>query len=105
MAQFAVIARNAINAYNERPTMAALTIRNVDDALKTQLRIRAAGHGISMEEEARRILRHALSRAGTTAPVPMGQRLLTRFGDTASADFAPAARQVTRTPPQWNEVG
>ena len=40
--------------------MAMLTIRNLDDALKAQLRIRAAEHGHSMEEEARRILRDAL---------------------------------------------
>ncbi len=82
--------------------MAALTIRNVDDALKTQLRIRAAQHGVSMEEEARRILRDALARAGT-APTPMGQRLLSRFGGTASIDFTPPARQAPRTPPLWTE--
>lgn len=68
--------------------MAALTIRNVDDALRNQLRIRAAQHGVSMEEEARRILRDALTRAGT-APTPMGQRLLSRFGGTASISFTP----------------
>lgn len=82
--------------------MAALTIRNVDDALKTQLRIRAAQHGVSMEEEARRILRDALARAGA-APEPMGQRLLNRFDTTASTDFSLPARQATRTPPQWTE--
>lgn len=38
-----------------------LTIRNLDDSLKTQLRIRAAQHGLSMEEEVRRILQQALS--------------------------------------------
>lgn len=41
--------------------MAMLTIRNIDDSLKTQLRIRAAQHGYSMEEEVRRILQHAVS--------------------------------------------
>lgn len=79
--------------------MPTLTIRNVDDALKTQLRIRAAQHGVSMEEEARRILRDALTRAGT-APVPMGQRLLSRFGTTASANFSLPERQAARKPPQ-----
>ncbi|GAB4090263.1 plasmid stabilization protein [Hydrogenophaga soli] len=82
--------------------VAALTIRNVDDALKTQLRIRAAQHGVSMEEEARRILRDALARAGA-APEPMGQRLLTRFAQAATADFALPERQTVRTPPQWTE--
>lgn len=41
--------------------MATMTIRNLDDDLKTLLRLRAARHGQSMEEEARRILRAALA--------------------------------------------
>ncbi|WP_250207777.1 plasmid stabilization protein [Curvibacter sp. CHRR-16] len=82
--------------------MAALTIRNVDDALKTQLRIRAAQHGVSMEEEARRILRDALARAGTGAQ-PMGQRLLSRFNTAASTDFTPPERHLPRTAPEWTE--
>jgi len=41
----------------------------------------------------------ALTQAAT-APVPMGQRLLNRFGTTASADFSLPERQAARTPPQ-----
>ena len=41
--------------------VSAITIRNVDPELKRQLRIRAAMSGNSMEEEARSILRAALS--------------------------------------------
>ena len=41
--------------------MASMTIRNLDDDLKTLLRLRAARHGKSMEEEARSILRSALA--------------------------------------------
>jgi plasmid stability protein len=33
--------------------MASITIRNLDDDVKQRLRIRAAEHGRSMEEEAR----------------------------------------------------
>jgi hypothetical protein len=40
--------------------MPAILIRGLDDALKRQLRLRAAGNGRSMEEEVRQILRHAL---------------------------------------------
>jgi len=40
--------------------MATMTIRNLDDDLKSRLRVRAARHGQSMEEEARSILRSAL---------------------------------------------
>lgn len=40
--------------------MATMTIRNLDDELKSRLRMRAARHGQSMEEEARSILRSVL---------------------------------------------
>jgi plasmid stability protein len=43
--------------------MATLTIRQLDDNLKAKLRVRAAEHGKSMEEEAREILRQALTPA------------------------------------------
>lgn len=41
--------------------MATMTIRNFDEQLKVRLRMNAAMHGRSMEEEARDILRSALS--------------------------------------------
>ena len=41
--------------------MASITIRNLDDEVKTRLRVRAAGNGRSMEEEARLILRAAVA--------------------------------------------
>ncbi|MBN8473462.1 plasmid stabilization protein [Sulfuritalea sp.] len=40
--------------------MASLTIRNFDDELKARLRLQAAQHGWSMEQEAREILRRAV---------------------------------------------
>ena len=44
-------------------TMASMTIRNLDEKLKARLRMQAAKHGRSMEDEARDILRSALSTA------------------------------------------
>ena len=46
--------------------MASITIRNLDDDVKTRLRVRAAERDRSMEEEARIILRDAVTggRAG-----------------------------------------
>ncbi|MGE0495337.1 MAG: plasmid stabilization protein [Vulcanimicrobiota bacterium] len=41
--------------------MASITIRNLDPSLKRLLRLRAARHNCSMEEEARRILRLVLT--------------------------------------------
>lgn len=40
--------------------MASITIRNLDDDVKTRLRVRATDNGRSMEEEARIILRKAV---------------------------------------------
>lgn len=40
--------------------MTTLTIRNLDATIKVRLRVQAARHGRSMEEEARAILRSAL---------------------------------------------
>ena len=62
--------------------MATLTIRNLDDETKARLRVQAAVHGHSMEEEARQILRCQLLRPEHEAPAPretVGQRLLARF--------------------------
>ena len=42
--------------------MASITIRNLDDDVRTRLRVRAAGNGRSMEEEVRLILREAVGR-------------------------------------------
>jgi phosphopantothenoylcysteine decarboxylase/phosphopantothenate--cysteine ligase len=49
--------------------MASITIRQLDDDLKQRLRLRAARHGRSMEDEARTILREAATReeGGTEA--------------------------------------
>jgi plasmid stability protein len=43
-------------------TMASLTIRNLEDDLKLRLRIRAAQHGRSMEEEVQDILRQVVGK-------------------------------------------
>ena len=40
--------------------MASITIRKLDDRLKRRLRICAAEHGRSMEEEVRQILRQVI---------------------------------------------
>lgn len=42
--------------------MASITVRNLDDEVKSKLRVRAARHGRSMEEEARVILREGVER-------------------------------------------
>jgi plasmid stability protein len=45
--------------------MASLTIRKLDDRVKTKIRLRAAQNGRSMEEEARRLLSLAINMSAT----------------------------------------
>ncbi|MCP9452228.1 MAG: hypothetical protein NNA23_06045 [Nitrospira sp.] len=80
--------------------MASLTIRNLDELTKQRLRLRAAEHGLSMEEEARRLLKEAL---GSTVPAKLGQRLLGRFAQSASEEFKLPGRRAPRKPPRWDE--
>lgn len=60
--------------------MAVMTIRNIDDAIKARLRIRAALHGRLMEEEARDILRVALSTKPPRSR-DLGQAIHERYAD------------------------
>ena len=52
----------AIASMQTEGTMGSITIRNLDDSLKSRLRIQAAVHGRSMEDEARDILRTVLNQ-------------------------------------------
>lgn len=65
--------------------MATLTIRDLDDDLKTALRVRAAEHGRSMESEVREILRAALTRP--SGGPGMATRIRQRFADVSDADL------------------
>jgi len=62
--------------------MATLTIRNLDEGTKAQLRIQAARHGRSMEEEARTILREAIEASQPSAATKQG------LGSRIHAHFA-----------------
>ena len=53
--------------------MASLTVRQIDEALKQQLRLRAARHGRSVEDEVRTILREAAGDT-ETPPAPSPSR-------------------------------
>lgn len=78
--------------------MASITIRNLDDDVKARLRVRAAGHGRSMEEEARLILREAVeSDAG---PVDLAAAIRSRFSPLGGVDLDLPARGPVREPPR-----
>jgi plasmid stability protein len=81
--------------------MTSLTIRNVDDATKQRLRMRAARHGVSMEEEVRRILKDTLRPAEASSG--LGQRLRNRFAGLAAEEFVVPERHAPRGAPQWDK--
>jgi len=78
--------------------MASITIRNLDDDIKQRLRVRAAEHGRSMEEEARDILRRVMSDA--TSPRDLAAAICTRVSPGARTDLELPAREPMREPPQ-----
>jgi len=81
--------------------MASLTIRNLDNNLKVQLRVRAARHGCSMEAEVRTILTQVLNMSVT------GQNLATaihrRFAAFGIESLPVPPRRAVRNPPEFGE--
>jgi len=68
--------------------MATLTIRNLDDELKSRLRIRAARNDRSMEEEVRVILQQAVRDTDdTVATRGLGTRIRQRLEKTGGVDL------------------
>lgn len=84
--------------------MATMTIRNLDEELKGRLRVRAARHGVSMEEEARRILSAALApgvREDSGAALYAAIR--TRVEPLGGVDLELPPRESMRQPPDLGE--
>jgi len=71
--------------------MAQLVVRNLEEDVKTRLRRRASRHGHSMEEEARDILRSAVS-AEEGAAAPLGSRVRARFARIGMTEDIPEIR-------------
>jgi antitoxin FitA len=83
-------------------SMAAITIRQLDENIKSRLRIRAAHHGRSMEEEAREILRAAL---GAAPPVKgnLAERIRQRFAPFGGVELKLPRRDPIRKPPDFTQ--
>lgn len=79
--------------------MASVTIRNLDEKTKARLRVRAAQHGRSMEEEARTLLRTALLE-DTVAGGNLADAIRARFRRLGGVDLRLPAREPMREPPK-----
>jgi len=67
--------------------MPSLSVRKLDASTIERLRIRAATHGVSMEEEARRILQHAVG-----GPEQLGKLAYDLFGHRHGVELPDANR-------------
>ncbi|HAL37595.1 MAG TPA: pantothenate metabolism flavoprotein [Polaromonas sp.] len=81
--------------------MSSITVRNLDESVKNSLRVRAARHGWSMEQEVRQILQQ------TVAPEQAGQisfveRVNRRFAGLKVESLPIPSRQIARTPPEFD---
>jgi antitoxin FitA len=92
-------------AIGKETAVASLTIRNLDDSLKASLRVRAARHGRSMEEEARVILRGALAAEEATDLPEQNLADLARalFAPLGGLDLELPPREPARDPPDFSE--
>ena len=90
-----------------KPTpMATLTIRNLDDSTKAQLRLQAARHGRSMEEEARAILRQAVAGAPPPpATQGVGRRIHAHFARLGGLELDLPVRTDQPDAPDFGEGG
>jgi plasmid stability protein len=82
------------------PPVASLTIRNLDDALKQRLRVRAAQQGRSMEEEARVLLRDALVGRREASPPHLVDLAQSLFGAGHGVELSLPPRQRARRVPR-----
>jgi plasmid stability protein len=83
-------------------SMATLTIRQLDEKTKTRLRVRAAHHGRSMEEEAREILRSALT-ASSPAKGNLAEAIQKRFLAFGGLELGLPRRDAMRQAPGFDE--
>ncbi len=81
--------------------MASITIRNLDEPLKARLRVQAATHGRSMEDEARDILRNALNRE-QVPPANLATAIRSRFAPLGGVELLVAPRDPIRNPPTFD---
>jgi len=81
--------------------MASITIRRLDETLKARLRVKAAHHGRSMEEEAREILRNGLQAEAPQKELDLGSAIRRHFAHIGGVDLVLPRREAVRRPPKF----
>lgn len=80
--------------------MASITIRNLDGGLKSRLRVQAAEHGRSMEEEVREILRQVVGEA--TPPGNLAAAIRSRVAGLGGVKLRLPERGPMHEPPRFD---
>jgi plasmid stability protein len=99
---------NNINDYIEvlvnsiTKIMASITIRNLDRSIKEKLRVQAAKHGRSMEEEVRSILKETFAKE-SGQPENLAERIHKRFAAFGGANLPDIEREPIREPINFEE--
>ena len=83
--------------------MASIVIRNLDEATKRRLKIRAATNGRSMEQEAREILKNALAQKSMKR-ANVAERVREIFAPLGGVDLERLPREAIRDP-DWLSQG
>lgn len=90
----AIIDYIAVNEI-EVKAMASITVRNLEERTKQRLRLRAARHGRSMEEEAREILRQVLGEE-EAMPANLAEAIRARFAPLGGVELEVPERDPIR---------
>lgn len=80
--------------------MASIATRDPDDDLKRRMRVRAAEHGRSMEEEVREFLRQAIGK--TAAPESRGGVIHRRFAAFGGVELDLPSREPMSEAPRFD---
>lgn len=75
--------------------MSSITVRNLNESVKTGLRLRAARHGCSVEQEVRQILQQAVAPEQSDA-ISFAERVSQRFAGLEVDDLPIPTRRPAR---------
>ena len=78
--------------------MASITIRRLDEGIKARLRLRAARHARSMEQEAREILKAELA-SEPAARSNLADSIRRHIGCLGGVELPDRRRELVRRPP------
>ena len=69
--------------------MAQFTVRNLEDQVRDQLKLRAVRHGTSLEAAVREILRNAVKAEAQASSQGLGSRIAARFAKVGLTEPLP----------------